>query len=144
MQKAKEVERENGRKKQREEDGGEWIYNAEYDHYDWVGEGPPKVHNDDPEYVPLTAEELKNINQQREEWLLADMEEQRKQAQEKRRIKQEQIKVAMETPIAAFPVKEKCEYEKLRDKIISERMQAMQEAGFFDDLNDYKQKIGMI
>ena len=113
LQKEKEVERENGRKKQIEEDGGEWIYNAEYDHYDWVGEGPPKVYNDDPEFVPFTAEELKNIKQQEEEWLLADMEERRKQAQERKRIKQNQIKEAMETPIAAFPVEEKCKQVRL-------------------------------
>ena len=56
-------EMEEKRKKQIDEDGGEWIYNAEYDDYHWVGEGDPIVHND-PEFEPLTAEELTDIRRQ--------------------------------------------------------------------------------
>ena len=52
------------------------------------------------------------------------------------------MKAAMATPIAPLPQKEKCEYEKLRDRNINERKKAMEKAGFFKDLNDYKKKIG--
>ena len=50
----------------------------------------------------------------------------------------------MKTPIPPFPEKEMCEYEKLRERNINERKKVMQEAGFYDDLNGYKQEIGLI
>ena len=45
----------------------------------------------------------------------------------------------MKTPIPPFP-----EYKKLRERNINERKKVMQEAGFYDDLNGYKQEIGLI
>ena len=135
-------EKEAERKKQIDEDGGEWVYNAEFDDYHWVGEGDRKLHHD-PVYEPLTSEELKDIRCQEEEFRLAEIEQEKKLAKERRKIKQDEIKAAMGTPIAPLPQKEKCEYEKLRDRNINERMKAMEKAGFFNDLNDYKKKIGL-
>ena len=50
----------------------------------------------------------------------------------------------MKTPILPFPEKEMCEYEKLRERNNNERKKVMLEAGFYDDLNGYKQEIGLI
>ena len=50
----------------------------------------------------------------------------------------------MDIPIVPHPEKELCDYEKLRIKNIEERQQAMAESGFFDDLLDYKVKIGLL
>ena len=47
-----------------------------------------------------------------------------------------------ECPIEALPVREKCAYEKLRDKNIKERKEAMENSGFFEDFENYKKKIG--
>ena len=137
----KEIEAK--KKIQIEEDGGEWIYNAEFDDYQWVGEGDPQVNND-PVYEPLTTEQLAEIRRQEEELLQAEIEKERKLREERRRQKQDQLKKAMKTPIPPFPEKEMCEYEKLRERNINERKKVMQEAGFYDDLNGYKQEIGLI
>ena len=49
----------------------------------------------------------------------------------------------MNNPIEPFPAGELCEYEKLRISNIQEREKAMAESGFFEDLNDYKRKVGL-
>ena len=49
----------------------------------------------------------------------------------------------METPLGSLPENELCEYEKLRERNIKEREQAMEESGFFPDLQKYKKKIGL-
>ena len=72
------------------------------------------------------------------------MEKDRELAKERRRQKQDQLKAAMKIRVPKLPEKEMCEYEKLRERNISERKKAMIEAGFFEDLNSYKQRIGMI
>ena len=36
-----------------------------------------------------------------------------------------------------------CEYERLREKNIKERMEKMAESNYFDDLNELKMKIGL-
>ena len=136
-------EMEDKRKNQIEGDGEELIYNAENDYYHWFGEGDPIGHNN-PEFEPLTAEELTDIRRKEEEMLQAEMEKDRKLAKERRRQKQDQLKAAMKIPVPKLPEKEMCEYEKLRERNISERKKAMIEAGFFEDLNSYKQRIGMI
>ena len=100
--------------------------------------------NNDPVYEPLTTEQLAEIRRQEEELLQAEIEKERKLREERRRQKQDQLKKAMKTPIPPFPEKEMCEYEKLRERNINERKKVMQEAGFYDDLNGYKQEIGLI
>ena len=141
IQKEKEEENENQRLKQIEEDGGEWVYNPEYAEYSWVGEGEPKGAQD-PDFEVLTEEELRNIKIQEERWLEAELEEQNKRRAEKRKEKQDKLKAAMGVPIEALPEREKCAYEKLRDKNIKEREEAMENSGFFEDFENYKKKIG--
>ena len=95
----KEIEAK--KKIQIEEDGGEWIYNAEFDDYQWVGEGDPQVNND-PVYEPLTTEQLAEIRRQEEELLQAEIEKERKLREERRRKKQDQPKKAMKTHIPSL------------------------------------------
>ena len=78
-------EKEAERKKQIDEDGGEWVYNAEFDDYHWVGEGDPKLHHD-PVYEPLTSEDLEDIRRQEEELQLAEIELEKKLAKEKGKV----------------------------------------------------------
>ena len=141
--KEKELEEEEIRKKKVEEDSGEWIYNAEYADYYWKGEGEPLS---DPglEYEPLSEKDLKNIKEQEEKWLEALIEERKEKARERRRQKNEKHKAAMNIPVAPNPQKELCDYEKLRNKNIEERQQAMADSGFFDDLLNFKVKIGLL
>ena len=140
LRELKEKDLEDGKiqEKKIEEEGGEWIFNAEYGEYYWIGEkDPPKI-DPEPEYKPLSEQDLQNIRQQEEKWIEAAIEEQKEKAREKRRQKNEQLRAAMNIPIVPNPEKELCEYEKLRIRIIKEREQAMTESGFFDDLIDYK------
>ena len=143
MQKETETENERLRLQQIEEDGGEWEYNPEFAEYYWVGEGEPKgVH--ETEFEVLTDKELEDIRRQEEIWLEADIEEQERRRKEKRKEKRDELKAAMKVPIKAFPEKEKCQYEKIREDNIKEREKAMEESGFYKDLGDYKKKIGLI
>jgi hypothetical protein len=96
-----------------------------------------------PEYKPLSEEQLKEIRKQEEELLKAAIEERKREKEEKRRKKYEELLAAKNTPIRPFPEKELCDYEKFREKNIKEREQAMLESGFFEDFNDYKKKIGL-
>ena len=138
----KAEEKELVRKKQIEEDGGEWVNNAEYDDYHWVGEGEPPEIDKEPEYKPLSAKQLEEIQRQQDIQLEAIIEEQKKKAREKRKQKEEELKAAMQHPVPPLPEKEMCEYEKLRENNIKEREKAMAESGYFEDLHNYKKKIG--
>ena len=82
-----------------------------------------------------------DIQEQEEKWLQADIDERKRGAKERRRKKYEELKTAMKTPLGSLPEKELCEYEKIREGNIREK--AMQESGFFKDLQKYKKKIGL-
>ena len=56
----------------------------------------------------------------------------------------EEIKETMKKPVSPIPWSEPCFYEKLREKNIKEREDAMRESGFFEDLLKYKKKIGLL
>ena len=143
-EKAKEVEKEAERIRQRqiEEEGGEWVYNAEYSEFYWVGEREPV--NDDPEYIQLSEQELADLQRQEDDRLAAMIEEQKTEARERRRQKRKELKAAMDNPINPLPVTELSEYEKLRMSNIKEREEAMFASGFFEDINEYKRKIGFL
>ena len=132
------------RLKKVKEDGGEWVYNAEYDEYSWIGEKEPVVRFNDDCYTPLTKEELEEIRQQEEKEFEEICKEKKRIAKEKRKEKNEKLKAAMKKPIDSLPVKEMSKYEKIRQDIIKEREQAMAESGFFDDLLKYKKNIGLL
>ena len=145
VEKEQEIEKE--RQKKIKEDGGEWEYNAEYDHYKWIGEGEPieGINDDCPlQNRPHTKQELEELRQQEEKELEEFYNEKKRIAKEKRKEKNEKIKAAMKVPIGAPPVKEMSKYEKIRLNIIKEREQAMAESGFFDDLLQYKKNIGLL
>ena len=125
-----------------EEDGGEWVHNAEYDDYYWVGEGEPPEIDQEPEYKPLSAKQLEDIKRQQDIRLEAMIEEQKMEAREKRRRKKEELRAAMKHPVPSLPETEMCDYEKLRENNIKEREKAMSEVGYFEDLHNYKEKIG--
>ena len=72
------------------------------------------------------------------------IEEGNNEAREKRRQKNEDLRAAIKKPINPIPVRELCKYEKLRLSNIEEREKAMAESGFFDDMDDYKRKIGLL
>ena len=140
----KDLEEEKIREKKIQEDGGEWIFNAEFGEYSWIGEKDPPIFDPEPDYEPLSENDLKHIREQEEKWLEASIEEQQERARERRHQKNEKLRAAMNIPIVPNPEKELCEYEKLRMRIIKEREQAMAESGFFDDLIDYKKRIGLL
>ena len=50
----------------------------------------------------------------------------------------------MNVPIKPLPQKELCAYEKIREDIIKERAKAMADSGYFDDILDFKKKIGLL
>ena len=52
--------------------------------------------------------------------------------------KRKDLKKALKKPIAALPVRELCEYEKIREKNIKERYEAMKQCRFFEELEDTK------
>lgn len=139
-----ELEKEKLKEKEREENGGEYVFDTEYGDYIWIGEKETECESQDQFDIPPTEEELRYVKEQEDLWRQEEKEEKKKRINEKRRLKIEQQKKAMEIPIKAFPKKELCEYEKLRLKNIQEREDAMVAAGFYDDLHAYKKKIGLL
>lgn len=134
-----ETKREEKRKDDEERD--DWAYNAEYGEYYWVGEGDPVDDGFDPN--PLTEQQWLEIRNQEEMRLEQMVNEKKIELREKRRHKNLERQIALNSPIDPFPEKELCEYEKLRERNIKEREQAMAESGFFEDLLDFKKKIGL-
>ena len=141
-EKEKEKVEEEIRKGNIERNGGEWVYNSEHGEFLWVGEREPV--DDDAPFIQLTEQEELDLKLQEETRLEAMIEEDKAEKREKRRQKIEEQKAAMNKPIDPIPERALCEYEKLRISNIQEREKAMAESGFFDDLNDYKNKIGLV
>ena len=139
--KKREKEQEENRQRRIEEEGGEWVFNPEYSEFFWEGDRDPI--DDDPPFIELSEQDELNIKLQEEARFEAMMEEKKAEVREKRRQKIEELKAAMNNPIEPFPEGELCEYEKLRISNIQEREKAMAESGLFDDLNDYKSKVGL-
>ena len=50
----------------------------------------------------------------------------------------------MNTPLKPLPERELCKYEKIREEIIRERMEAMNKCNFFKELNEMKSKMGIM
>ena len=81
---------------------------------------------------------MKSIEEQAEIRWEACMKEARERRNLKDREKRKAMKEAMKKPIAALPVKELCEYEKIREKNIKERYEAMKKSKFFEELEEAK------
>ena len=135
-----EKEKERQREEEVKERGGEWCYNAEMEMDYWVGEGEPEI--DSFQNHPLTKEDLKQIKEQEEKEFEDLIKERREIRREERMQKEKERKAAMNKPVPPLPERELCDYEILRDKNVREREKAMAESGFFEDLNEYKKKIG--
>ena len=86
----------------------------------------------------LTEEEWKQIEKQEEMRLEADMKEAREKRNMENKEKRKALKKALKKPIAALPVRELCEYEKIREKNIKERYEAMKKSNFFEELEEAK------
>ena len=134
----KERKRKEEEEKERERyEIGEWIYNPANDDYWWSGKGEPVYYNDD-NVGELTEEEWKQIEKQEEIRLEWDMREARERRNMENKEKRETLKKALKKPIAALPVRELCEYEKIREKNIKERYEAMKKCKFFEKLEEAK------
>lgn len=138
--------KENKKDENEDEDEDNWIFSAEYGEYIWVGdpEKQPIYANQDLDFTPPTEEELLLVRQQDEIWCEEIKKERKEKVKEKRKMKLEKLKDAMRIPVIPPPQSALSEYEKLRNNNIKEINQAMQEAGFFDDLNNYKKDIGLL
>ena len=138
-----EKEKERNRKEMIKNEGGEWIQNGEYGDYYWSGDGEPNWENDSFEDEQLTAKQIEEFKRQESEEDLEMKRIRKFEEREKQRIKQEERKERMKTPLDPLPENELSDYEKLRDRNIKEREQAMIDSGFFEDLNAFKKEIGL-
>ena len=138
------IEKEKERQNIESQKMGEWLYSGESGEYYWTGDT-------EPEYVdqtydnssPPTKEDLE-IARQAEEIEMAELMRQRKQdIKEKRQMKNEERKAAMEKPLTPLPKRELCEYEEIREDIIRGREEAMAQFQFFENLEKTKKDIGL-
>ena len=98
----KRVEREIEAAK--DEKGEDWIFNTEYGEYEWIGEGEPP-NDPEPDYYPLTDQQLQEIRQQ-EEMILEEMiKEKKNEARDMRKEKNQERKADLNAPIGHFPEK---------------------------------------
>ena len=138
----KRMERKREMEAGNNEEGKHWIFNAEYGEYVWIGEGQPPDEAE-PDYRPLTKQQLHAIRQQEEIRLEEMIKEQKNEAIKQRKEKYQERKAALQVPLAPLPEKELCQYERIRENNIKEREKAMADSGFFEDILEYKKKIGL-
>ena len=133
-----ENEREEWRK-------GIWHYNVVMETYDWTGKEPPGEDNPHPDsgdfFLPrqcwpeeenLTEDEWKELElrwseQENNDWNNYWKEERNKRARENHQKRKEALKEPIVMPDEP---EELCEYEKIRERIIKERNDALAAAGF--------------
>ena len=139
------VRLEKERKRQAEEnrDKGEWDYDGESGEYYWTGETEPEYDQTHDSPSILTKEELDRARQAEEREMLELMEQRKKDLKEKRQKKNEERRVAMDTPVNPLPKRELCKYERIREDIIREREEAMAKCRFFENLEKTKTEIGL-
>ena len=138
----KRAEEEQEREKREKAKDGEWCYNGEMGEYYWSGAGEPE-HGDNFECEGLSGEELRKFREEENKMYEAINKERKKAQKENRKQKERDRKEAMNNPLEPLPEKELCEYEKMREKNIKEREEAMAASNFFEDLQDYKKTIGL-
>ena len=91
----------------------------------------------------LLKKKWNHFKNRKEKWKTSGQEIKRKIQNEKNQENQKQLKLALLTPHPQVPQRELCAYEKIRENNIRERMDAMAESGFFEDLADTKKEIGL-
>ena len=143
-----EERREEERKSREKDREGQWYCNPQNEEWYWTGEGEPEFDMDDG--VVYEAPEERSKQEREEEdrnWRLyfEGLRKEEKEIQkEKRHQKEQERKEAMKIPVKPPPAQDLCEYEKLREKNIKERVEAMEACGFFGDLHELKKEIGLI
>ena len=133
---AKEKEREHEQKRQEKRREGEWDYNPEMDSWYWTGENEPYI--DSFCYSPPTEEDKKLAREAKAREMESFLQQKKEEQREKRKLKEIERKEAMARPINPLPERELCDYEKLRDRNVKEREEAMAKCKFFDDLHALK------
>ena len=71
------------------------------------------------------------------------IKEQKSEARKQRKQKNQERKAALNVPLGPLPERELCQYEMIRENNIKEREKAMADSGFFEDMLEYKKKIGL-
>ena len=89
------------------------------------------------------AKLIKNVKRKDIKGLELIKAEKKENVRVKIREKKGKLKAAMRVPIKPFPIKELCEYEKIRNSIVQERYEAMLKSGLFDDLEKHRIMIGL-
>ena len=100
----------------------------------WTGEGEPDYGDQYFQYEELTEEGKREIKESEERMDKAFKDQKKQEDREKRKLKLIERKTEMDRPIDPFPNQELCEYEKLREKNIKEREEAMAASGLFEKL----------
>ena len=101
MERKREIEAGNN------EEGGHWICNAEYGEYVWIGEGQPPDEAE-PDYRPLTKQQLHAIRQQEEIRLEEMIKEQKNEARKQRKEQNQERKAALNVPLGPLHERELC------------------------------------
>ena len=140
LEKEKEIQRRE--KEKVDASGGEWHYNGEMDEYEWTGENEPEYYEEPLINQELTDAERQVCKEAEERWLNAAIQERKQQRMEKKMEKDRERKEAMAKPVKPLPPREMCQYEKIRERIIKEREEAMANCNFFEDLLEAKSKMG--
>ena len=117
-------EQEKDRLRKEKVKDGEWDQHGESGEWFWTCKDPPKD-EDSCCYLPLTAEEKKEVLEAEKRELEAMMEQRKKDKLEEKRKKDKERKEQMAKPIDPLPERELCQYEKIRESIIKEREEAM-------------------
>ena len=136
------IEQEKERLRKEKVEAGEWDWHGESGEWFWTSKDPPKD-EDSCCYLPLTAEEKKEVLEAEKRELEAMMEQRKKDKLEEKRKKDKERKEQMAKPIDPLPEQELCHYEKIMESIIEEREEAMARYNFFENLNNTKRDIGL-
>ena len=128
----KEKEREQKEKEMEKRKEGVWDYCGESGEWYWTGPNEPEE-IDTCIYKPLSEEEKRQSEKADELHFKWWAEERAKEKSEKRKQKYKELKEKMATPIDPLPKSKLCPYEKLRERNIKEREEAMRKSGLFDD-----------
>ena len=92
----------------------------------------------------LTKERIEELRKEEEEQDAENKKRRKEEQREQRRLRDRIRKESMNIPLDPLPERELCEYEKYREKNITERERIMAESGFFDDLIAFKKEIGLV
>ena len=99
--------------------------------------------NEEPEedggYVTINKEQAECFE---EEERTAILKYKKQKEKEKRQQKRKKIKQALNKPLEPLPKRELCQYEKIREQIISERKRYMAKYNSYENLEQAKKDMG--